>query len=319
MVWAATRVRRCRLKFARPLPFARPRAGGGLGRGLRGQGPLDLGEQAIEFDGLGVEIVAAGGERLLAVARHCVRAQCDNRYVTRRRVGLEPPRRLPAVDLRQVQIHQDQIGPLGRRYCDPGGTIPGAEDLILAEHVEPQLQHVEIVLVVLDIEQPPHGGTLAHFWAFRVCPSSAPRRAISSAGGKACLERICSTPPLSRRRSSAVRSSAVTTTTGMARHAAFACSAATSSNPSISGIIRSSRITSGNSAVIASRASRPFAASRTVQPRSEDRADQFTLLLVVLDDEDGAGRARNPQARYNLDQPLAIDRFGQIPGRTERD
>ena len=47
-----------------------PAHGGGLGRGLGGQRLLDLGEQAIEFDGLGVEIVAAGGERLLAIAGH---------------------------------------------------------------------------------------------------------------------------------------------------------------------------------------------------------------------------------------------------------
>src|SRR6516225_4028154 len=47
-----------------------PAHGGGLGWGLGGQRLLDLGEQAIEFDGLGVEIVAAGGERLLAIAGH---------------------------------------------------------------------------------------------------------------------------------------------------------------------------------------------------------------------------------------------------------
>jgi hypothetical protein len=41
------------------------------------------------------------GERLLAVAGHCVCAQCDDWNVARRRVGLQPPRRLQAVDLRQ--------------------------------------------------------------------------------------------------------------------------------------------------------------------------------------------------------------------------
>src|SRR6516164_4383613 len=200
--------------------------------GLTGQGLFDLGQQAVELDGLGVEIVAAGGERLLAVAGHRVCAERDDRNVARRRIGLEAARRLPAVDLRQIEIHQDQVGPLGGSRRDPGGAIPGAENFIAAEDIEPQLQHVEIILVVLDIEQPPHRRTLAHFWAFRVSPSSAPRRAISSAGAKACLERICSTPPLSLWRSSAVRSSAVTTTTGMLCHAAFACSAATSSKPS---------------------------------------------------------------------------------------
>src|ERR1700730_17449173 len=36
---------------------------------LRDQGLLDLGEQSVEFDRLGVEFVAAAGQRLLAVAR----------------------------------------------------------------------------------------------------------------------------------------------------------------------------------------------------------------------------------------------------------
>jgi len=72
------------------------------------------------------------------------------------RVRLQAARRLPAVDLRQVQIHQDQIGPLGRRHRDPGGAIRRAHELVAAEDVEAQLQHVEIVLVVLDVEQPPH-------------------------------------------------------------------------------------------------------------------------------------------------------------------
>jgi len=58
-----------------------PAHGGGLGRGLGGQRLFDLGEQAIEFDGLGIEIVAAGGERLLAIAGHCVRAERDDRNV----------------------------------------------------------------------------------------------------------------------------------------------------------------------------------------------------------------------------------------------
>jgi hypothetical protein len=38
----------------------------------------------------------------------------------------------------------------------------------------------------------------------------------------------------------------VTTTTGMSRHAGFACSAATTSKPSISGTIRSSSRMSGD-------------------------------------------------------------------------
>src|SRR5271156_2562312 len=233
----------------------------------RGEHPLDLGEQAVEFYGFGLEIVAAGGDRLLAVARHRVRGQRDDRDVAGRGVGLQAPRRLPAVDLQQVQIHQDQVGKLGRRHRDPGGPVRGAEDLVVAEHIEPQGQHVEVILVVFDVEKLAHIRPRTHRPARPLTSSnSAPTRAISSAGANAFLERICSTPPLSRRRSSAVRSSAVTTTTGMSRHEAFAWSAATTSNPSISGIIKSSNRMSGTLAFRESRASRPLAASRTTQP-----------------------------------------------------
>src|SRR5260370_678032 len=51
---------------------------------LFGQGPLDLRKQAIEFHGLGVKLVAASGERLLAVPCHRMRRQGNDRDVARR-------------------------------------------------------------------------------------------------------------------------------------------------------------------------------------------------------------------------------------------
>ena len=70
--------------------------------------------------------------------------------------AFEASRRLPPVDLGKVQIHQDQIGLFGGGHGDPLGAVGGAEDLVAASHVEEQGQHVEVVLVVFDIEKPMH-------------------------------------------------------------------------------------------------------------------------------------------------------------------
>src|SRR5215470_10625642 len=72
--------------------------------------------QPIELDRLGIELVAAGGERLFPGSAERVRRERDDRDVARLRVGLEPPRRLPSVDHRHLQIHEDDVGPLGKRH-----------------------------------------------------------------------------------------------------------------------------------------------------------------------------------------------------------
>ena len=67
---------------------------------LRVDQPLDLGEQTVEIDRFCLEFVAAGGERLLAIASHRVRGQRDDRNVAGRGSAFRRPRRLPTVDLR---------------------------------------------------------------------------------------------------------------------------------------------------------------------------------------------------------------------------
>src|SRR5208283_2561703 len=69
--------------------------------------PLDLGKETVEIDWFCLEFVAADGERLFAIASHRVRGQRDDRNVAGRGGGLQTPRRLPAVDLRQVEVHQN--------------------------------------------------------------------------------------------------------------------------------------------------------------------------------------------------------------------
>src|SRR3954469_6643254 len=92
-------------------PWARPTPGAKVGGGFThrsasrllgavpvGELGLDLVDEAREVDGLGVVVVAAGLEGLLAVAGHGVRREGDDRDGAGERVGLEAPGRFPAVD-----------------------------------------------------------------------------------------------------------------------------------------------------------------------------------------------------------------------------
>ena len=84
------------------------------------------------------------------------------------------------------------------------------------------------------------------------------------------------------------------------------------SKPSISGIIRSSRIRPGGSGSSQSSAARPFSASATVQPvRLERRAQQLAAVGVVLDDQHRACRGRPVTVSQQRTQPRAVDRLGQ--------
>ena len=115
---------------------------------LSRQQRFDLGQELLEPHRLGVEIVAAGRERHLAVVDHRVRAQDDERNVPRRGVRLQLPRRFPAVDARQAEIHQDEIGQ--RRSGDRHRllAVHGQQDPI-ASALETAGERVAARLVVL--------------------------------------------------------------------------------------------------------------------------------------------------------------------------
>src|SRR5438445_441197 len=72
--------------------------------------PFELLKEEVLVDRLGEEIVAAARARALLVAAHRARREHDHRNAGERRVGLEAPRRLPAIHARQRQVHQDEIG-----------------------------------------------------------------------------------------------------------------------------------------------------------------------------------------------------------------
>jgi hypothetical protein len=83
----------------------------GSGHGLQ---PLRHRDQALEFDRVGIELVAPCGDGLLALALHRVRGHADDRDVSGSRIVLETPHGFPTIVVRHLEVHQNQIRLLGR-------------------------------------------------------------------------------------------------------------------------------------------------------------------------------------------------------------
>ena len=109
-------------------------------------------------DRLGVEVVATGGERQVAVIGHGMGAQHDDRDVLCRRIGFELPRRLPSIDDREPQIHQDEIGLCGLRNRDRLLAIDGQHHVVPAP-LQPATQRVAARLVVFHDQDCGHRGS----------------------------------------------------------------------------------------------------------------------------------------------------------------
>src|SRR5262245_55937172 len=117
-----------------------------------GENPPQRRHQAIELDRLGLELVASGGERLLARTGERMRGERNDRNVTRVRIALEAARGLPAVDARHFKVHQHDVRPLGGGHLAALLAILGGEHLELVGELEPHLEHVDVVVVVFDVE-----------------------------------------------------------------------------------------------------------------------------------------------------------------------
>src|SRR5256885_8022494 len=78
----------------------------------------DLFQQALGQARLGDERVAAGIHRALGVAGERVAREGDDGDGPGAIVGLEPPRRLPAVEAGQREVHDDQIGRVPERLLE---------------------------------------------------------------------------------------------------------------------------------------------------------------------------------------------------------
>src|SRR5262245_27219708 len=190
--------------------------------------------------------------------------QRDDRDVAGLWIALEPSRGFPAIDDRHFEVHKDDIRPLGSGHLTTFLAVLRRQHLEIAKQLEPHLEHKDVVVVIFDVKYFGHdAASIPLLTAGFVCTSRR-MRSTRSAGRNLSLTSTDCTPEFNRSRSLASSSRAVITMTGISRQWDSFCNASTTAQPSISGIIRSSRITSGLLSWIRFSASRPFSASRTV-------------------------------------------------------
>src|SRR5262249_50846019 len=195
-------------------------------------------------------IVAAALPGALLVAFHRVRGQRDHRDAAEVLVGLEPARRFPAVHDRQRQVHENQIGPLAPRHLEPLGAVAGREDLVGV--FEKLQEEITVELDALDHQDALHGSVVgrAALYEPSAVRSSWMKIFRSSPIFWTTLTTLCS----SSARSAGLNVFAVSTTTGMFRCWGSCCRCSMTVKPSMCGIKRSSRITSGRCRAIVSSA-----------------------------------------------------------------
>src|SRR4029453_8236880 len=221
-------------------------------------------DQPIELDWFGVKLVAPGSERFFTLAGERMCGESDNRDIAGCWTTPQPPRGFPAVDNGHFEVHQDEIRLLRCSHLATLFAVLRRQHFEVAEQFEPHLEHVDVVIVVFDIENFGHdAASIPLMTGGLPCTTRRMRSTRSAARNVSFTSTVC-TPEFNRSRSLASRSRAVMTTTGISRHAASFCNAATTAKPSISGIIKSSKITSGLSCRRRSSASRPFVPSCTL-------------------------------------------------------
>jgi hypothetical protein len=108
-------------------------------------------DHAARLDGLGQVAVAAGSHGLHPVLLEGVGGQRDDGDGRCMAIGLQPLRRLPAVHLRDRDVHEDDVGLSVPRPADPLLAIPRLDDRV-AHVLEDGTVYHEVVLVVLDEE-----------------------------------------------------------------------------------------------------------------------------------------------------------------------
>src|SRR5690606_36296175 len=110
-----------------------------------------LGEKASEIYRLRFKVIAPDGSRTYLVAGHGVRGERDDGNVAGPRIGFQFCRRIPAIEHRKAQIHQDDVGMFLPGSADAFGAVSGQDHPILLPFEAPA-QHIATHLVVLNDE-----------------------------------------------------------------------------------------------------------------------------------------------------------------------
>ncbi len=106
-------------------------------------------EQLDLLEGLGNEVVGAGVERLDHVLARRVGGDDDHRQGRSQRIGAQPPANLEAVEARQVEVEQHQVGLMLDDRAQPVLAVANADRLV-GGRLEHAQQHLALSLVVLD-------------------------------------------------------------------------------------------------------------------------------------------------------------------------
>src|SRR5215471_11065158 len=112
---------------------------------------LDLGQELARAEGLRHVVVAAGEPRLLLVTAQRIGRDHDDGDRLEIGIGLDTPRRLVAVEQRQLDIHEDQVGAARLRGCHRVLAVLGF-DQVEARPGEEIMQDLSGVLLVFDHE-----------------------------------------------------------------------------------------------------------------------------------------------------------------------
>src|SRR5258708_6822027 len=108
--------------------------------------------QSLEFNRFGIELLAPCGDGLLALALHRMRGYADDWNVPGLRIVLETPHGFPTVVVRHFEVHQDHVRVLARGQPAACLAVLSCENLEAAAQLEARLEHVQVVVVVFDVE-----------------------------------------------------------------------------------------------------------------------------------------------------------------------
>src|SRR5215471_12150723 len=109
-------------------------------------------DETPESDRLGTELLAPRGNGLLALALLRMRGHANDWNVPGLRIVLETPHGFPTVVVRHLEVHQDHIRVLSRGQPAALLAVLRCENLEAAAQFEARLEHVQIVVVVFDVE-----------------------------------------------------------------------------------------------------------------------------------------------------------------------
>ena len=92
------------------------------------------------------------GDGLLALALHRMRGHADDRDVPGLRIVLETPYGFPTIVVGHLEVHQDHVRVLGRSQPAACLAVLSCENLEVAAELEARPEHVQVVVVVFDVE-----------------------------------------------------------------------------------------------------------------------------------------------------------------------